>query len=102
MDNEKSLQVLPHVLGIFTGFIGPLVTLLISKDELKDHSKKALNWQLSLLIYSIVSGILVIVLVGLILLPVLMLLNLIFSIMAAVKASDSKLWDYPLSIKFLK
>lgn len=102
MDNEKSLQFLPHVLGIFTGFLGPLVTLLISKEELKEHSKKALNWQLSLLIYTIISTILVIILIGFLLLSVLFVLNLVFSIMAAVKASDSELWDYPLTIKFLK
>lgn len=102
MDNEKSLLFLPHVLGIFTGFIGPLITLLISKKELKEHSKKALNWQLSNLIYSIISGILTIILVGFVLLFVLMVLNVIFCIIATVKASNSTLWDYPLSIKFFK
>lgn len=103
MATRNSMTILPHILGIFTGFIGALIVLLVSDDqEVKAHSKKVLNWQLSLIIYYIISTILVIIIIGILFIPILMLLNLIFSIMGAVKANDGKLWDYPLSIKFLK
>ncbi len=101
--SKDSLVILPHILGLFTWIIGPLVTLLASDNQaLKDHSKKALNWQISLTIYSIISAILVLVLIGALFLMVLGILNLVFCILAAVKAADGELWDYPLTINFLK
>lgn len=99
---KDNMVILPHILGIFTGFIGPLITLLVGEGKLKEHSKSALNWQISLLIYSIISGILVLVLVGILLLLILGVLNVVFCVLAAVKASDDKKWDYPMTIKFLK
>ena len=102
-NSNNNLEFLPHLLGILTGFIGPLITLLVSKDDsLKEHSKKALNWQFSLLIYSVISIILVFVLLGFVLLAVLGILNLIFPIIAIAKATNEELWDYPLSIRFFK
>lgn len=97
------MVILPHILGLLTWIVGPLITLLASDNkDLKEHSKKALNWQISLTIYSIVSGILMIILIGFLFLMILGLLNLVFCILAAVKAADGELWDYPLTINFLK
>jgi uncharacterized Tic20 family protein len=100
--SKDNLVLLPHILAIFTGFIGPLVTMIAGEGELKEHSKKALNWQISLLIYSLVSVILMIVVIGFFILPVLMVMNLVFCILAAVKAADGELWDYPVTINFFK
>ena len=41
----------------------------------------------------------VLLMLGLLLLA---LLNLIFAIVAAIKANENELWVYPLSIRFLK
>lgn len=102
-ENEKLLSILTHISGIFIGFIGPLIFYLVAEEkQVKEHSKKALNWQLSVLIYSIVAAILIFVIIGLLLLPAIMIANLIFSIIAAIKASEQKVWDYPLAIPFLK
>ncbi|HDP73978.1 MAG TPA: DUF4870 domain-containing protein, partial [Candidatus Woesearchaeota archaeon] len=101
--DERIFGILSHVLGIFTGFIGPLIIMLVAKDKMaRNHAKFALNWQLSVLIYSIVAGILIIVFIGALLLAVIGVLNLIFCILAAVKASNNELWKYPLSIQFFK
>jgi uncharacterized protein len=98
---DKTLGILTHVLGLFTGFIGPLIIFLIADDKkTKDHSKLALNWQFSLLIYMIVSFVLIFVLIGILLIIALGIMNLIFSIMAAVKASNGEKWKYPLAIPF--
>ena len=100
---NNTLSILTHILGFFTNFLGPLIILLTSKDnQTKKHAKTVLNWQLSFLIYSIISYFLIIVLIGLLLLPVLGLLNLIFSIIGAVRASEGEIWKYPLSIRFFK
>lgn len=101
--SKDNMVILPHILGLLTWIVGPLITLLASDNkDLKEHSKKALNWQISLTIYSIVSGILMIILIGFLFLMILGLLNLVFCILAAVKAADGELWDYPLTINFLK
>lgn len=100
---ENSMKVLVHVLGWFTYFIGPLIFLLVTKEEkVKQHAKKALNWQISLIIYLIISFILVFVLIGFLLIFVLIIMDIIFCIMAAVKANKDELWDYPFAIPFLK
>ena len=102
-NDTKTLAVLTHVLGIITGFIGPLVMLLACQDkEVKKHAKVTLNWQFSYLIYIIISIILVFVIIGIPLLILLGILNIIFGILAAVKASEDKIYKYPLSIKFFK
>lgn len=111
--DENSTRILPHLLGIFTGWIGPLVLLLVIKSqETKQHSRKALNWQISYSIYSILIILLVIfflfsqkilLFVFFILTFIsLCLLDIIFCIIASVKANKGELWDYPLSIRFLR
>lgn len=100
--NDKTLAVLAHILGLVTGFLGPLIIYLVAQDEsAKHHAKYALNWQISLIIYLVVSIILIFVYIGFFTLIALMILNLVFSIMAAVKAGENVLWKYPLAIPFL-
>ncbi|VVB75094.1 Uncharacterised protein [uncultured archaeon] len=101
--SNNVLAAITHILGIFISFIGALVVYIaVDNKEVKNHAKNALNWQISLIIYSIISIILIIVIIGIVLLVLLGILNVIFCIIAAIKASDGKLWEYPLTIKFLK
>ena len=61
----------------FGGIVGPLVVWLIKKDEMPfvdDQGKEALNFQISVLIYAIVSFVLIFVLIGIILLCVILVL----------------------------
>ncbi|MGC9455365.1 MAG: DUF4870 domain-containing protein [Phycisphaerae bacterium] len=63
----RTMGMLAHLLGIFTGFLGPLIIWLIKKDEqpfVDDQGKEALNWQLTLLIGYIISAALMFVCVG--------------------------------------
>ena len=100
-EDTKTLAVLAHVLAIFTGFVGPLIILLVSEsDEAKKHAKAALNWQFSLMIYLVVSFILILILVGILLVIALYIMNIIFCVIAAVKASNREIYTYPLSIRF--
>lgn len=100
---DKTLLILTHILGMIVGFLAPLIILLVSDNkDVKRHSKIALNWQFSFLIYIVISFILVIVLIGFLLIPTLIILNIVFSIMAAVKASENEFWRYPLSIQFFR
>ena len=108
---DDSLKILTHILGIFTWFIGSLVIFAISKkQEEKEHSKNALNWQISFTIYFFVLIILMILSINKIgwliafigLIFILVILNIIFCIIATVKASENKFWKYPMAIGFLR
>lgn len=103
---DKNLAMLTHLSGILFGFIVPLIVWLIHKDNpaksyLTTESKEALNFQLSILIGYVVCWILTFVLIGLVLLPLLWLLNLVFCILAAVQVSNSGSYRYPLALRLI-
>lgn len=102
-DNDVTLGVLAHVLGLLTGFIGPLIILLAAPQAIaKQHARDALNWQLSFLIYFIGSMLLALILVGFVLMFALFILDVVFCIVAAVKAGQGQGWSYPLAIPFVR
>jgi uncharacterized Tic20 family protein len=83
----------------------PLIVWLVKRaesPEVDEHGKEALNFQLSMLIYSIIAGILMFVLIGFVLLPLLHVANLVLVIIASLRASEGQLYRYPLTIRFLK
>ena len=97
------------LLGVFLHFPGhvlaPLIVWLLKRDESPEidaHGKEALNFQISMLIYNALAAVFCIVLIGFLILPVLWVLNALFVIIAAIKASDGELYRYPLTIRFLQ
>lgn len=87
------------------GFVLPLVMWATNKnqsDEIDRHGKVTFNWMISFFIYSLICGILWIVIIGMFGFFILVLLNLIFAVVAAIKANDADLLVYPLSIRFFK
>ena len=69
--------------------------------ELDEHGKNAVNWLISFILYAAISGALCFVLIGFVLLPVVLILNIVFPIIAAMKANEGRVWKYPLAIPFL-
>jgi uncharacterized Tic20 family protein len=85
--------------------VGPLVVWQIKKEEfpfVDEQGKEAVNFQISMLIYGIVAGLLCFACVGFVLLPAVALFDLIFLLIAAVKANDGHHYRYPLTIRFIK
>ncbi|HET8561808.1 MAG TPA: DUF4870 domain-containing protein [Marmoricola sp.] len=85
-------------------FIGPLVVLLVKGNEsvwIRRQAVESLNFQLSLLIYAIISGILVLVLIGIVLLIAVFLAWLVLTIMASVKTANGEDFRYPLTIRMV-
>ncbi|MGA2265413.1 MAG: DUF4870 domain-containing protein [Phycisphaerae bacterium] len=85
--------------------LGPLVVWLIKGKEdptINAHAKAALNFQISMMIYGAICLALMLVFIGMVLLPVVGLVDLICVIIAAVKASNGELFQYPLSLKLIK
>ncbi|MUW13831.1 DUF4870 domain-containing protein [Halorubrum sp. CBA1125] len=99
---NTTMAAITHILALFTWLIGPLVVLFVTEDEfVKENARNAINWQIWLTIYSLVAAVLVFVAIGVFLFLLLGVLDTIFVIVAAVKASDGTAWSYPLTIDLL-
>lgn len=85
-------------------FLGPLVVMLTKGNEsprVRQHAVESLNFQLSVLIYGVVSFVLVFVLVGILMLIALGILWLVCTIMGALKANNGEDYRYPLTIRMV-
>jgi uncharacterized protein len=85
--------------------LGPLVVWLIKKDEfpfVNEHGKEAMNFQISMFIYSIVAGLLCFICVGFVLLGAVVVADIVFMILAAIKANQGQHFRYPLTIRLIK
>ncbi len=101
-ENDAGLAALTHILALFTWILGPLLVYVFTDDEfVKENAANALNWQISFSIYMVISAVLMVVLIGFLFVVILGLLDLIFCIVAAVKASEGEAWDYPITINLL-
>jgi uncharacterized Tic20 family protein len=62
---------------------------------------ESLNFQISVLIYAIISAILLLLLIGFILLPAVGIFWLVFTIIGSVRASNGEDYRYPLTIRMV-
>jgi hypothetical protein len=113
--DERMWAMFAHLSGLvaaaitagFLVFLGPLIIWLVKKDESKfvdDQGKEALNFQLTLLILYIVLWIGTVstcfILAPALLIP--FVLQVIFGIVAAIKANNGVYYRYPMNIRFIK
>ncbi len=99
------LSVLAGLLVPIAGVVVPILIWQLKKAELPGldvHGKNAVNWMISELIYAVVGFILVFMIIGGRLLIVLCVLGVVFPIIAAIKANNGVVWQYPLTIQVLK
>ena len=85
-------------------FLGPLVVLAVKGGEspyIRRQAVEALNFNLSVLIYGAIAGLLCFVLIGFVLLPAVGLFWLVYAIIGSVKASNGELYQYPLTIRLV-
>ncbi len=110
--NIRTWTVLCHASAL-AGFLipgaghilAPLIVWLVKRGEspqIDEHGKESLNFQIFMLIYSIIAGVLCLVLIGFVLLPILHLINAVLVIIASLKASEGQLYRYPLTIRLIK
>lgn len=104
-DDEKLMAMLIYLTTFATTIVGPLLIWLLKKDEsefIDFHGKEYFNFIISFTIYSTVAALSMLLLIGLILLPVVLIVNFVFLIMACVKAYNGEKWKIPLTIRFIK
>lgn len=98
--------LVPVVLGV-GAVIGPLIVWIIKKEQfpfVDEQGKEAINFQLTMLIYGIVSLVLFLACIGFILLPAVALIDIVLAVIAAVSANDGYHHRYPkpFIIRFIK
>ena len=89
----------------FGNIIAPLIIWTLKKDEyphVNDQGKEAINFQLSITVYILISVVLVFVVIGIPLLIILGIFSLIMTVIAALNANDGNKYRYPFTIKFIK
>lgn len=99
------LSQFANVIFFPLGIIAPILIWQMNKDKtpgLDAHGKMVMNWMISATIYAFVSFILMFVLVGFLTIMAVAIMGIVFPIIGAIKANNGELWDYPLTIKFLK
>lgn len=90
------------LLPLIGGVVAVLIIWQVKKDDhpfIDENGRRAINFQLSMLIYTVALAITVI---GIFLLPLVAILDIVFTIVAAIRAGDGKYYKYPLTIEFIK
>ena len=86
-------------------FLGPLVVLLVKGNEsayVRRQAVESLNFQISILVYGIVSFVLCFILIGFLLLPIVGLMWLVFTIIGSVRSARGEEYHYPLTIRMVR
>ena len=89
---------------IAMGFLAPLIVMLVKGNEsafIRRHAVESLNFQISLLIYLVVSFILAFVLIGFVLMAAVGIFALVVIILATIKAANGEDYRYPLCIRMV-
>ncbi len=108
---ERNWAMLCHLIS-FSGYLipfgnifGPLLLWLLKREEwpqVDDQGKESLNFQITWTIFFFITIVLCFVMIGLVLLPVVILVDLILVVIATIKASEGELYRYPLTIRFIQ
>lgn len=98
-------QLAGYLLIPLVGLVVPIVIWSMKRADspfVDDNGKMVINWLLSALIYFAVGFVLSFVAVGLLIIIPLYVIGIVFPIIGAIKAAQGELWNYPLTIRFLK
>ena len=109
--NSRLYGMLCHLLALslyigvpFGNILGPLIMWLVKKDEypfVDDQGKESLNFQISMMLYGVIAGVLVLIVIGIPLLIAIAAFDLVMVIIASIKANEGVPYRYPLTIRFI-
>ena len=109
---ERNLGMIAHLVPAILlplsagtlGFIGSLVIYLMYRDRgpfVRQHAANSLNVQIITAILLLVSGVLMIVLVGFLTYPLVIVVATVIHVVGAVKANNGQWWSPPLTPQFV-
>lgn len=107
--DERTWALVAHLSGLVAAFIGPLVVMLTKGSEsawVRAQAVEALNFQLTAAGAIVVAVVVALIPLGFMLsfcmLPVVGLLTLVFTIIAAVKCYGGESYRYPINVRLVK
>lgn len=111
--SERQWGMACHLIGLCgiivpvpsAGLLGTLILWLLKREDgafIDAQGKEALNFQISLLIYSFVCLLLMFIGIGILLIIPLGVFALVCMIIAAIKANEGISFKYPVCIRFIK
>lgn len=86
------------------GFLIPIVMWLMKKESseyIDNMGREITNFLITYTIYSVVASLLVFVLIGLVLLPIVAIMFVIFMIVGTLKAAEGKVYRTPLIFRLM-
>ena len=103
--SDKIWSMLSHLSALLgVGFVLPLVVYLAMRHEseyVAANAREALNFHISVLIYSLCCIPLVFIVIGIPLLLVIGIGSLVLAIIATIKASSGRCYRYPLTLRLV-
>lgn len=87
------------------GWIVPLIVLLVKGNQspyVRAEAVKALNFQVVWSIVGLIGWFTVCFFIGVILIPLAMIIQIVFGVIAALKASNGEPYNYPLTYPLVK
>lgn len=103
--DERLWATLIHIGGIILSWVAALIGYIVLRHRgafIREHTTTALNFQITLFIASAIGSVLTVIFVGYLILAAVWVINIVFSIIAAIKANQGESYTYPLAITFIK
>lgn len=99
-DGDTTLAALAHASALIASFLGPILFLILADDDdelARENAKNAIDFQIVLFVATLIAVPLVFVGIGLLLLPLIGLVDVIFVLIATVRANSGEIYEYPLT-----
>ena len=93
------------LIPFFGNVIGPMVLWVLKREEyplVNEQGRNAVNFQLSMTIYGLCSLPFCLIAIGFAALFILVVVNIVCVIKAAVAASNGQPWEYPITLELIK
>lgn len=112
LGKDSTLAMLCH-LSTFLGYslvpivgfvVGPLVVWMFTKENsplVDHHGREALNFQINMLFWYLVAGVLCLAFIGFLLLPMVFLYSVIITVIASIKAASGEYYRYPMILRLV-
>lgn len=103
--DDRNMALLCHILGLLASVFGPLILWVLMKDKssfVDFHGKQAINFQITLILLYMASGVLMCVYIGILTAMATFAIQVVFTILPAMKAYEGQRYVIPLAIPFLR
>jgi uncharacterized Tic20 family protein len=110
-NEEKQWAFFAHLSALvgfvipFGSLLGPLIIWQMKKHEMPfvdDQGKEALNFQITMAIAFLVCCVLMLILIGFLLAVIVGIVDIIYTIIAAIAANNGQVYRYPFNLRLIK